>query len=294
MLDRRTLLSGGGAALFCGGAVLAGQGPGAPSRPALSERFAALEARSGGRLGVQVRDTGTGRVSGHRAEERFPLCSTFKLLAAGAVLARVDGGTEHLERRVPYGPGDLVEYSPATQPRVAEGEMTLGDLCAAAITLSDNTAGNLILTTLGGPAGLTAYLRGLGDPATRLDRNEPTLNEARPGDPRDTTTPAAMVANLERLTLGTALTPASRAILLGWLADNRTGGARLRAGLPPGWRVGDKTGSGDRGTTNDTGLLWPPGGAPILVAAYLTETDASTEDRNAILADVARAIAGNL
>ncbi|MCJ2033227.1 class A beta-lactamase [Methylobacterium sp. J-068] len=285
MLSRRTILT-------TGAALLAGLGPApAASDAALAQRFAALEAESGGRLGIHARDTRTGAGFGHRADERFPMCSTFKLLAAGAVLARVDAGRDSLGRRIAYTAADLVDYSPATQAHLREGSMALADLCEAAVTLSDNTAGNLILSTLGGPAGLTAHLRTLGDPVTRLDRTEPTLNEAAPGDPRDTTSPAAMVADLERLTLGTALTAASRDTLVGWLRGNRTGGARLRARLPEGWRVGDKTGSGERGTTNDVGLLWPPDGAPILVAAYLTDTTAPVERRNAILAEAGRAIA---
>ena len=298
MLNRRTLLAAGpvlASPLWVGSAMAGPEAAGADDRSeppaALAQRFAALEAESGGRLGVRVRDMRTGATFGHRADERFPLCSTFKLLAAGAVLARVDAGRESLERRIPYGPADLVDYSPVTQPRLGAGGMALGDLCEAAVTLSDNTAANLILSTLGGPAGLTAYLRTLGDPVTRLDRTEPTLNEAVPGDPRDTTTPAAMLADLERLTLGPALTDATRAILVGWLRGNRTGDARLRARLPGGWQVGDKTGSGPRGTTNDVGLLWPPEGAPLLVAVYLTETEAPVARREATIAAVGRAVA---
>lgn len=303
MLNRRTLLAAGpvlASPLWVCSAMAGPEAARADDRSepptALAQRFAALEAESGGRLGVRVRDMRTGATFGHRADERFPLCSTFKLLAAGAVLARVDAGRESLERRIPYGPADLVDYSPATQPRLgaggmALGGMALGDLCEAAVTLSDNTAANLILSTLGGPAGLTAYLRTLGDPVTRLDRTEPTLNEAVPGDPRDTTTPAAMLADLERLTLGPALTDATRAILVGWLRGNRTGDARLRARLPGGWQVGDKTGSGPRGTTNDVGLLWPPEGAPLLVAVYLTETEAPVARREATIAAVGRAVA---
>ncbi|WP_373319961.1 MULTISPECIES: class A beta-lactamase [Methylobacterium] len=290
MLDRRRTLATLGAALLLPPAAGRADDPAA----ALARRLGEIERASGGRLGVAMRDTGTGLTVGHRADECFPLCSTFKLLAAGAALARVDAGRESLERRVPYTAADLVDYSPVTKARVGEGGMALGALCEAALTLSDNTAGNLILASLGGPAGLNAWLRGLGDPVTRLDRIEPDLNEARPGDARDTTTPAAMLADLDRLALGTALTSASRGTLVAWLRANRTGGARLRAGLPPAWQVGDKTGSGDRGTTNDVGLLWPPGGAaPILVAAYLTETDAPQERRNASLAEVGRAVASH-
>jgi len=263
---------------------------------AAGQRFASLardmgrlEAASGGRLGVAVIDTGTGARAGYRADERFPMCSTFKVLAAAAVLARVDAGKERLDRLVPYGSEDLVVYSPATKERVGAG-MTLAELCAAAITLSDNTAGNLLLANIGGPAGFTAYMRSLGDEVTRLDRIEPALNEALPGDPRDTTSPAAMAASLQALALGTALSGNSRAQLVQWLLDNRTGDTRLRARLPAGWRVGDKTGSGDQGTANDVGIFWPPGGAPIIVSAYLTETQAGMDERSAILAAVGEAV----
>jgi beta-lactamase class A len=169
--------------------------------------------------------------------------------------------------------------------------MTVGQLCEATMTLSDNTAANLLLRGLGGPAGLTAWLRGIGDDVTRLDRWETALNEARPGDPRDTTTPAAMLATMQRLTLGDVLLPTSRAQLLAWLRANRTGDARLRAGLPPGWQAGERTGTGPNGTSNDVGLVWPPGGAPLLVAAYLTEGAADIATRDAALADVGAAVA---
>lgn len=249
-----------------------------------------LEQASGGRLGVAIRDLESGGTAALRADERFPMCSTFKLLAAAAVLARVDQGAEQLARRIPFTKADLLEYAPVTRARVAEGGMTVGDLCEAAITVSDNTAANLILATLGGPAALTAYARSLGDTATRLDRMEPELNESRPDDPRDTTTPAAMVGNLQRLLIEDALSSRSRAILIGWLAGNKTGGARLRAGVPADWRVGDKTGTGNAGSTNDIGILWPPRRRPILVAAYLTQSSATAAVREGTLADVARLI----
>ena len=219
------------------------------------------------------------------------MCSTFKLLAGAAVLARVDAGQESLERRIRFEASDLVAYSPATEKGVGEPGMTLAALCDAAITLSDNTAGNLLLEAIGGPAGFTAYMRALGDPVTRLDRNEPALNEAIPGDERDTTTPAAMAANLRALILGNALASNSKKRLTDWMIANKTGDARLRAGLPKDWLVGDKTGTGPRGSTTDIGLAWPPRRAPVIIAAYLTETDAPGEQRNAALADVARAIA---
>jgi beta-lactamase class A len=185
----------------------------------------------------------------------------------------------------------MVDYSPVTKDRVGGDGMTLAELCAAAITYSDSTAANLLLATMGGPQGLTAYARSIGDPVTRLDRIELDLNEAVPGDPRDTTTPAAMLQNLRTLLFGNALSAASKDQLTAWLINNRTGDKRLRAGLPPGWRCGDKTGTGERGSTDDIGVIWPPQGAPVLVTVYLTETTAPTEARNATIADVGRAIA---
>ncbi len=264
----------------------------APGRSArFQARLAALEARAGGRLGVAVLDTGTGRRLAHRAGERFPLCSTFKVLLAGAVLQRVDRGETQLDRRLPYGKADLLAYAPVTTAHVAEGGLTVGELCAAAVEVSDNTAANLLLRAFGGPAAVTAFLRTLGDPLTRLDRTEPALNEARPGDPRDTTTPAAMVGSLQALLLGPALKPESRARLEGWMAACTTGRGRLRAGLPPTWAVGDKTGSGARGTANDVAILRPPHRAPLLVAAYLTGSTVSDSGRDAILAEVGRIVA---
>lgn len=256
-------------------------------------RLAALERRHGGRLGVAVLDTVGGRRVNHRGEERFPMCSTFKWLAAAQVLARVDRGEERLDRRVVFGKDDLVPYSPVTEKHVGAPGMTLAELCDAAVTRSDNTAGNLLLASFGGPAGLTAFARSIGDTRTRLDRIEPELNEATPGDPRDTTTPAMMLHDLQALLLGDALSAASRAQLTAWLVANTTGDERLRAGVPADWRAGDKTGTGNHGVTNDVAILWPPGRGPLLVAAYYAEATAATQaQRNAVLADVGRIVAG--
>jgi beta-lactamase class A len=252
-------------------------------------RLADVEARYGGRLGVVAVDTESGKRIAYRAHERFAMCSTCKFLGAAAVLARVDGGRERLDRRIAYGRHDLVDFVPVTGAHVGEGGMTLGALCAAAIEYSDNTAANLIFTTLGGPAGVTRYVRSLDDAVTRLDRTEPTLNTAIPGDPRDTTTPASMETLMRRILLGDALHPASRARLEGWLVANTTGDARLRAGLPRGWVVGDKTGSGDRLATSDIAIVRPPGRAPILIAAYCTEMRPGTV-RDAPLAEVGRIV----
>lgn len=264
-----------------------------PVSAAAQARLAALEAHAGGRLGVMALDTGTGRRIAHRGEARFPLCSTFKVLLAGAVLARVERGRERLDRPIAYTTADLLDHAPVTAARVAEGRMTVEALCAAAVEASDNTAANLLLQSLGGPSAIGRYAATLGDGVTRLDRTEPSLNEAVPGDPRDTTSPAAMVGDLRAILLGKALSPASLQNIQTWLVANTTGGSRLRAGLPADWRVGDKTGTGGHGATNDIAILWPPGREPILVAAYLTETAAPAAERNRALAEVGRIIAGS-
>jgi beta-lactamase class A len=254
----------------------------------IEAQLAAIETRVAGRLGVSILDTHSGFAAGYRENERFPMCSTFKALAAAAVLARVDQQLDDLSRRIVFSREDLVPYSPETGKHTGGKGMTLSGLCEAAVTLSDNTAGNLLLASIGGPAGLTAFARRLGDTVTRLDRNEPTLNEALPGDPRDTTSPAAMRATLRTLSLGNRLSPSSRDRWLAWLEANQTGGERIRAGLPKGWRVGDKTGTGERGTTNDIAIVWPPGRGPIIVTAYLTAATAAAAQRNAALAEVGR------
>lgn len=278
----------GGAAL-----LLATQARAAPL-PRLAQALAKIEAESGGRLGVAVLDTGSGARLAHRGEERFALCSTVKLLIAGAILARADRGQEQLEAVVRFGAGDLLEWSPVTKPAAGGAGLSVAALCRATMILSDNTAANLLLARLGGPQAVTAMARALGDTVTRLDRLEPELNEAVPGDPRDTTSPAAMLHSLQALALGEALAPASRALLLEWLVANRTGDNTLRAGLPASWRAGDKTGAGSRGTRNDVGIFWPPGRPPVLVSAYLTGTTASRSAQDATLAAVGRAVVAAL
>jgi len=282
------------AAIGCGLADASSRARAGGFSDKLAADLVQIERESGGRLGVAVLDTLTGARSARRADERFPMCSTFKLLAAGAILARVDAGKERLERRIRFEPRDVVAVSHITKNRTGGEGVSLAELCEAALTESDNTAANLLLAALDGPAGLTAYARSLGDTVTRLDRIEPDLNEAILGDPRDTTSPEAMLSNLHSLVLGNVLSTASKDQLGRWLVANKTGDARLRAGLPRGWRVGDKTGSGERGTANDIGIIWPPGRAPIVVAVYLTETSKPDEQRNATLAAVGRAIAAGL
>jgi len=261
----------------------------------LARNFAELEKERGGRLGVAIVDMQSGKSAAHRGDERFPMCSTFKTLAVAALLARVDAGKEQLDRRVRFEARDLVVNSPVSQKHVGGDGMSLAEVCEAAITVSDNTAGNLLLANLGGPEGLTAYVRSLGDTVTRLDRNEPDLNEALSGDARDTTSPSAMLSDLRALVSGNALTPASKERLVGWLIGNKTGDARLRAGFPRDWRVGDKTGSGDKGTTNDVAVAWPSANrSPLFVSVYLTGSSPEADHRNATLAAVARVVAASL
>ncbi|MCU1258904.1 MAG: beta-lactamase [Bryobacterales bacterium] len=262
-------------------------------KDALSLRLAEIEKESGGRLGCAVLDLSTNLQIAHRADERFPMCSTFKALASALVLHRVDSGLERLDRRIAFTSSDVVTYSPITKPRAGPEGMTVEEICHAAMTVSDNTAANLLLASFGGPPGLTAFVRSVGDPVTRLDRIETDLNEAKAGDPRDTTTPAAMLENLRKLVLGNVLTSASRATFSKWLTENKTGDTRLRAGFPRGWVIGDKTGSGENGTTNDIAVIWPPRRPPILVAAYLTQAPGSAEDRDTVLAIVGRAVASH-
>jgi beta-lactamase class A len=285
-MNRRNLLQG----LLLGASTLA-------LRPAFSQvdrsddlaaRLAALERKHGGRLGVSILDTGNGRRIAHRGGERFLMCSTFKLLAVAAVLARVDRGEERLDRRIVFGKDVLLSYAPVSSKHVGAPGMSVAELCQAAITVSDNTAANLLLASLGGPPAVTAFVRGLGDPATRLDRTEPDLNVGHPGDLRDTTTPDAMLATIQKVALGERLSAMSRAQLIEWLRACSTGNEQIRAGVPAGWIAGDKTGSGAHDETNDVAILWPPQRQPIVVTAYYAGASADTAARHAVLAEVGR------
>ncbi|WP_285423426.1 class A beta-lactamase [Pseudomonas sp. efr-133-TYG-103a] len=288
MITRRTLI---GATLLVGPSWLMIPSLAGGAGLSLEQRLAALERRHGGRLGVAIFDTASQRMISHRGDERFALCSTFKCLAVACVLARVDRQQEDLSRLLVYGKEQLVPYSPTTEKHVDGSGLSVGSVCEAAITLSDNTAANLLLDSLGGPQALTAWLRSIGDPATRLDRREPELNENRPGDLQDTTTPHAMLQTLNRLVLGDVLSPASRDQLIAWLVNNKTGDDKLRAGLPEGWRVGDKTGSNGRNASNDVAVIWPPRRPPIIVTVYCSDARGSSDQLDALIADVGRLVA---
>ncbi len=279
-LTRRIALAGG---------LLAGLQLGcAQAEPFSAASFEAIEARLGGPIGLDAWNTADGGRVSWRADQRFWMCSTFKPLAVAALLDRVDHGHEKLNRFVRYGRADLLSYAPVTTANLGRGGMSLNDLCAAAIEVSDNTAANLILKTLGGPDAVTRYARDLGDPLTRLDRTEPTLNDAKVGDLRDTTTPAAMVGLWRQLLVRDTLSQGSRQRLFGWLRACQTGPDRLPAAAPKDWTIGHKTGSGDNGAAGDVALLMPPGKSPILIAAYLGVNTAPPEAHASAIAEAGR------
>lgn len=256
-------------------------------------QLAQLEKTFNGRLGVFAFNTADGAQINYRADERFPFCSTAKVLIAAAILAHSARATGLMEQRIEYAKGDLVSYSPITEKHVGQG-MTVAELCAAAIQYSDNTSANLLMKILGGPAAVTAYARTIGDREFRLDRWETELNSALPGDPRDTSTPTAMGRSLQALALGEALAPALREQLQDWLRGNTTGATRIRAAVPADWQVGDKTGSGSYGSANDIGVLQPPHRAPVVLAIFTTQHDKEAHTRSEIVAAADRIVVDSL
>ena len=250
----------------------------------------AEEARLNARIGVAVLDKADGKLFRYRADERFPLDSTHKAFTCAALLAKADRGEASMQRRVVFVSTDIVAYSPVTQNRIAPDAMSLNEICEAAVSQGDNTAANLILQVLGGPAVITAYFRSLGDAQSRLDREEPDLNEGASGDARDTTTPASAVADLDKILLGDALKPASRERLKQWMIGDRVAGALLRKALPEDWAIADKTGAGDNGSRGIVAALWPPGRGPLVVAIYITQTSATLPERDAAIARIGAAL----
>lgn len=291
MIKRRELLAGSAALV----ALSVSQGCAAtkPMRPDVAKYIRALEGL--GRLGVCILDTQTGEYSGHRTDEHFVMCSTFKLPLAAVILQEADQGRLNLDEILPFGEADMVANSPITKANIARGGMRIVDLAQATQTTSDNVAANLLLKRLGGPEALTTKLRATGDKITRVDRYEPMANFVLSADLRDTTTPLAMAQTVARFTTGRLLKPQSRDILLKWMEDTRTGEKRIRAGLPANWRSGDKTGTGmSVGMTdkyNDVAITFPPGRAPIIIAAYYDTGRQGEEMRDedlAVLAQVGR------
>lgn len=287
MINRRALLAA------ASGLVLS---------PAFAEEappeLAAYERETGGRIGVYAENRSTGAKIAWRAEERFVMCSTFKASLAAFVLARVDNHEDRLEDMVAYGPKDILDYAPVAKQNLAQGAtqgaMSVSDMCKAIVELSDNTCANLLLARVGGPLALTEFWRRAGDAVSRLDHNEPELNRSPPGDPHDTTTPAAMAGNLRRFLLGTVLTPASRERLTGWMVDCKTGNNRLRGGLPGDWRVGDKTGNNGKDASGDIAIAWPNAGGPILVCAYTQGGSPTAQQFESVFAEIGRMVGRQL
>jgi len=290
MLTRRDTLLGAVALGACA--------PLAPSvaytPPPNDPRFAAIEQRIGGRVGVAAWNSGTGDWLGRRIQERFAMCSSFKWVLAAAVLANARNGGPQLDAQVRYGQRDMVPNSPRTQENLARGWMTVEDLCAATVMFSDNAAANILLSGMTGPEGLTAFLRANGDGITRLDRTETALNENLPNDPRDTSTPYAMARTLHRFLLtDEVLVAADREKVIGWMEASPTGLDRIRGGISANWRAADKTGTSDseHNATNDVAILWPPNAAPIIAVVYLSDSVVDLASREAAHAEVGRIIA---
>lgn len=271
------------------------QEPSQPSPPPptvdVSAELTDLEGRYDARLGVYALDTGTGTEVAWRADERFAYASTFKVLAAAAVLDEV--GIAGLEQQVPITAGDLLVHSPVTQTRIG-GSMTLRELAEAAVTVSDNPAANLLVAELGGPQALDDALTELGDDVTTVSRTEPVLNEATPGDERDTTTPRAIAQDLHEYVLGETLDEQERALVVEWLTGSQTGDTLVRADLPPDWTVGDKSGTGDYGTRNDVAVIWPPDEAPIVIAVLSSRDEPDAEHDDRLIAEAAAAVVAAL
>jgi beta-lactamase class A len=283
ILNRRTLL-----AAAAGLAMRPGIAQEAPLALATYER------ETGGRVGLHAENLATGSRIVWRADERFVMCSTFKASLAAFVLARTDRGEEQLEAMMPFGENDLQPYAPVAKQHLAKGEMSVTEMCEGAVELSDNTCANLLLARVGGPAALTSFWRSTGDTITRLDHNEPELNRSPPGDPHDTTTPAAMAGNLQRLVLGNLLSPESRQRLTGWMLGCKTGNNRLRAGLPNDWKIGDKTGNNGKDAAGDIAVVWPKPEIAILICAYTQGGSPTAAQTEMLFAEIGRMVGQRL
>jgi len=295
-IDRRTLLT----ALPALTAVNLAAATPASAWPALIEPalppIKAYERKTRGRVGLYAQNLLTGRKLDWRADERFVMCSTFKASLAACVLSRVDMGQEHLNRIVPYGDKDLQPYAPVARAKdnLARGAMSIQTLCKGAVELSDNTCANLLLSTIGGPQALTNFWRTTGDGTSRLDAMEPELNRSILGDPHNTTTPAAMAASLKRFVLGGVLAPASRERLTDWMLACQTGANRLRAGLPKGWMIADKTGKNGADAAGDIAVVWIGPNEPLLICAYTQGGSPKPEDHDVLFAAIGRLVAEKL
>jgi beta-lactamase class A len=294
VIQRRTLLVWASTSLLGACTTVATvPAPNTRKTSAAEDQLAALEAASGGRLGVAAFDVANNARILYRADERFPLCSTFKLIAVAAILNLATKDARLLQQRVTIDAQDIVANSPITSKHVGT-DMSVSDLCAAALQYSDNTAANLLMKQLGGPAAVTAFARLAGDETFRLDRWETELNSAIPGDPRDTSTPANMARSMQGLALDNVLADPQREQLHAWLKGNTTGTTRIRAGVPSDWVVGDKTGAGAYGTTNDIAVLWPAKGSPVVLAIYFTQPDQAAPLRNDVIAEASRIVVAGI
>lgn len=277
--------------LFFGSSPLWARGQ--PDTQQVMQKLAALEKQSGGRLGVALINTADDTQILYRGHERFAMCSTSKVIAAAAVLKQSESNHAILQQKMTIEKADLTNWNPVTEKYVGK-EMTLAELSAATLQYSDNTAMNKLIAHLGGTANVTAFARSIGDVTFRLDRTEPALNTAIPGDERDTTSPLAMAKSLRGLTLGDALAETQRTQLVEWMKGNTTGGQSIRAGLPEHWVVGDKTGGGDYGTTNDIAVIWPENRAPLILVTYFTQPQQDAKGRKDVLAAAAKMVTDGL
>jgi beta-lactamase class A len=284
-LSRRTFLAA------ASGLSLSGHGAFASATGDFSQQIQAVRDRIGGRLGLHVLDTESGRRWGFDDDARYAMASTFKMLLAAAILQRADFGSVDLDQPVRIQASDMLSHAPVTSKHLEQGTMTVRELCAAVVQVSDNPAANLLLKMIDGPTGLTRFLRSLGDRETRLDRYELDLNSNLPGDPRDTTTPRAMVHSMEQVLTKQVLAPASRELLLGWMVTASTGSKLLRRGLPKEWKAGDKSGRGANGAVNNLAIVWPPGRKPILIALYLSESSQTADELSAAHAGIGGIVA---
>lgn len=295
MLSRRGMVTGAAALAGLG---IAGCTKEIKAVAGFAQRMIEIQQRLGGRIGVcALAGSGDSKSSGSltiSSDERFAHCSTFKWPLAALVLQQADQGRMTLDKAISYTKADLLDYAPVTTKNLARGHMTLGELCEAAVELSDNTAANLLLAQVGGPAGLTAFARTLGDAVTRFDRTEPDLNSNQDKDPRDTTTPAAMAQLLKTVYTGTVLKADSLSQLKTWMVGCQTGQKEIRAGVPAGWTVADKTGRGN-GAVNDVAVVWPKDAAgkaqaPVFLAIYTTGGTLGDDARNQIIADTTKLV----
>jgi beta-lactamase class A len=252
----------------------------------IQKNLSDLEKSAHGRLGISAIDTNNNYQIEYKDNERFAFCSVNKVIGVSAILKQNMKDKNLLQQKIKYQKKDIVDYSPITEKNAAR-EMTISELCAAAIKYSDNTAINLLMKKLGGLDAVNRFARSIGDNQFRIDRWEPELSTAIPGDIRDTTTPLAMTTSFQKLTYGDVLAAPQHDLLITWLLENTTGNERIRAGVPKNWSVGDKTGTGEYGTTNDVAIIWPTNCKPIIMTIFFTQPIKSAKKRNDVLAKAA-------